>query len=91
MVKEYTLSYDLVELDYSLLIETAQIAVRLAKDTLNRNLNKWFDSNQYPISPTYIEIMLSDAKSLASASITLYALEEGKDRTKKVIKEEAKQ
>ena len=77
---KYDLSADESTLDFNELIKTAQIARRLAKEQVHQRLQLWYRLNEQPTSLD-AERMEQDAKDLAQVSLTVYVLEEGRNRT----------
>ena len=77
-----------LKLNYKDLLQTAEIAMAYAKDSLHRNLGRWdaLDIHNLP-GVAYSDSMLRDAKALAQASETLYYLVQGQDRETKTIVE----
>lgn len=79
MVTKYDLCSDTVALDYSELERTAKIAVRYSLEALSQRLGKWHDIKPR-LTSVDAEWMLQNAQALATATTTLYYLEEGLTR-----------
>ena len=80
---KFDLDSESVQLDYDMLVSTAQSAVRYTLDTLHRHMLMYYDCiSSKPVSPVYTNAMLEDATALAKATITLYYLCHGRDRDK---------
>jgi hypothetical protein len=76
---KFDLCADTVTLDYEELLKTAKIAVRFSRDDLHRRLATWNVIGKYP-TPVDAQYMREAAEALATATTSLYVLQEGLDR-----------